>query len=168
VSAIAALFCAATIWTDLAYRKVSNAVLAAALAAAGLMLLFGSISDLAIVSRLLGFIIGLLVMLPAYVLGRMGAGDVKFFAVTGLFTGPAGLVTVWVVGSLLAFVHALAVRMQASAVWAVWRDHVADLLHRLAGVTGLDPTRQLAEERGIPYAAYLAVGLLVWIILPGK
>ena len=163
--AIAALFCAVTIWTDLAYRKVPNAVLAATLVAVCLMLLFGHIPEPGLASRVLGFAIGLLVMLPVYALGRMGAGDIKFFAVTGLFTGPMGLVTVWVVGSLLALAHALLVRMQAGTVWAVWRDHFASLLQRGGGMSVPGAPRGTAEERGIPYAAYLAIGLLVWMIL---
>ena len=162
---IATLLCVAIIWTDLAYRRVPNAVLAAALVAIGLALSFGHASEPGISSRLLGFVLGLVVMLPIYALGRMGAGDVKFLAVTGLFTGPAGLVAVWVVGSLLAFAHALLVRTQAGSALAVWRDHFASLLHRGVGMSVPSAARHTAEERGIPYAAYLAIGLLVWMIL---
>ena len=164
---IAGLFCAAIVWTDFAYRKVPNAVLVATIVAIGLALAFGPASEPVpgLGSRLLGFLVGLLVMLPVYALGRMGAGDIKFFAVTGLFTGPMGLVTVWVVGSLLALAHALLVRMQAGTVWAVWRDHFASLLQRGGGTSVPGAPRSTAEERGIPYAAYLAIGLLVWMIL---
>ncbi|MHA7684694.1 prepilin peptidase [Cupriavidus sp. PET2-C1] len=162
---IAALFCAAIIWTDFAYRKVPNAVLVATIVAMSLALAFGPAPEPGLISRLLGFLVGLLVMLPVYALGRMGAGDIKFFAVTGLFTGPTGLVTVWVVGSLLALAHALLVRMQAGAVWAVWRDHFASLLQRGGGMSVPGAARHAAEARGIPYAAYLAIGLLVWMIL---
>ncbi|WP_454727295.1 MULTISPECIES: A24 family peptidase [Cupriavidus] len=169
IDLIAALFCAATIWTDLVFRKVPNAVLMAALVAISLVILFGHAPEPGPLSRLLGFALGFLVMLPAYALGRMGAGDVKFFAVTGLLTGPLGLVTVWIVGSLLAFIHAVAVRMHATAAWGVWRDYVADRLRRSVGVTGLDSglgsARYSAQERGIPYAAYLAIGVVVWMIL---
>lgn len=162
---IAALFCAAIIWTDFAYRKVPNAVLITAMAAVGLAFPLGLIPEPGIASRLLGFTLGLLVMLPFYVLGQMGAGDVKFFAVAGLLTGPVGLVTVWVVGSLLAFVHALLVRARETVVVRVWADHVAGLLRRLAGTAPSVSTGQANEVRGIPYAAYLAVGLLVWMML---
>ncbi len=164
MEAIAALYCAVTIWTDLAYRKVPNAVLAATLVAVCLVLLFGHMPEPALASRMLGFAIGLLVMLPVYALGRMGAGDVKFFAVTGLFTGPLGLVTVWIVGSLLAFAHALLVRAEAGTVWATWRNRVDGLLQRRAGVTATVVAKQVAEKRGIPYAAYLAMGLIVWMV----
>ncbi|MDF3837000.1 prepilin peptidase [Cupriavidus basilensis] len=164
MGSIAALFCAVTIWTDLAYRKVPNAVLAATLAAVCMVLLFGHVPEPGLASRLLGFVIGLLVMLPFYALGRMGAGDVKFFAVTGLFTGPVGLVTVWVVGSLLACAHALLASAQAGTVRAAWRDRIAGLLRRQAVATAPAAMAQMAQARGIPYAAYLAVGLLVWMV----
>ncbi|WP_420998127.1 A24 family peptidase [Cupriavidus sp. 30B13] len=164
IGVIAVLFCAATIWSDLAFRKVPNAVLAATLVAVGLVLLFGHVPDSGLLSHLLGFVLGFLVMLPVYALGMMGAGDVKFFAVTGLITGPLGLVTVWVVGNVLALVHALAVRVQATAGWAIWRDHVMNLLQLPVGAKTLSSTRRTAGARGIPYAAYLAIGLLIWMV----
>src|ERR1700756_2837515 len=154
---ITVIFCAVTIWTDFAHRKVSNIALAVTLVAASMVLISDPTLKPTVTSRAVGFSLGLLVMLPGYVLGRMGAGDVKFLAVTGLFTGPMGLVTVWGVGSLLAFAHALLVRMQASAAWTTWCDLLSGLLPRGRGVCVLRPERNTAEERGIPYAAYLAV-----------
>ncbi|WP_455289008.1 A24 family peptidase [Cupriavidus necator] len=104
---IAALFCAATLCTDFAYRRVPNALLAAVVLALGLALVAGQGTELPIGACLAGAGLGLAVTLPVYALWRMAAGDVKFLAVGGLFTGPQGLVMAWVVGSLLGMVHAL-------------------------------------------------------------
>ena len=144
---IAALFCAATLWTDLAYRRVPNALLAAVLLALGLALLTGNAPGPEMPARLLGAGLGIAVTLPVYALGRMAAGDVKFLAVAGLFTGPHGLVTVWVVGNLLGLAHALLAYAMGSRAGT-------------APQSGLE--RQFSKARGIPYAAYLAVGMLVW------
>ncbi|MFS8979895.1 prepilin peptidase [Cupriavidus necator] len=171
---IAALLCAATLYTDLAYRRVSNALLAAAVLALGLALLTGQAAEPPLATRLIGAGLGLAVTLPVYALGRMAAGDVKFLAVAGLFTGPQGLVVAWVVGSLLGLVHALlALALDGTALAARWRRRAAPVRVPVgAPVTdhgmqqqdnGLAPPAQFSRTRGIPYAAYLAVGVLAWM-----
>ncbi|WP_432261643.1 prepilin peptidase [Cupriavidus sp. TMH.W2] len=153
---IAALLCAATLYTDFACRRVPNALLAAAVLALGLALLAGQAAELPLATRLTGAGLGLAVTLPVYALGRMAAGDVKFLTVAGLFTGPQGLVVAWVVGSLLGLVHALlalALDRRAPAT-----SQAIDLQE-----SGPMPTAQFSQARGIPYAAYLAAGVLAWM-----
>lgn len=165
---IAALFCTATIWTDLAYRRVPNALLLAVLLALGLALLTGNAPEPGLGVRLLGAGLGTAVTLPVYALGRMAAGDVKFLAVAGLFAGPQGLVTAWVVGNLLGLAHAL-LAWAASAIGRSRRKSGNEPRNEAGNNTGNEtdnePTagRQLSKARGIPYAAYLAIGLLVWM-----
>ncbi|SOY57663.1 prepilin peptidase [Cupriavidus taiwanensis] len=152
---IAALLCAATLYTDFAHRRVPNVLLALAVLALGLALLAGQAAEPPLAARLIGAGLGLAVTLPVYALGRMAAGDVKFLTVAGLFTGPQGLVVAWVVGSLLGLVHALLALALARRAPAT--DHA---LH------SQDPslsTAQFSLARGIPYAAYLAVGVLAWM-----
>jgi prepilin peptidase CpaA len=170
---IAALLCAATLYTDLAYRRVPNALLAAAVLVLGLALLAGQATELPLAARLTGAGLGLAVTLPAYALGRMAAGDVKFLAVVGLFTGPQGLVVAWVVGSLLGLLHALLALALDSSVLAALRQRAAARLRVAASTPATEqalhhqdrpiPTAQFSRARGIPYAAYLAVGVLVWM-----
>ncbi|QYY27634.1 MULTISPECIES: A24 family peptidase [Cupriavidus] len=161
---IAVLFCAATLWTDLAYRRVPNALLAAVLVALSLALLTGNAPEPAISARLLGAGLGAAVTLPVYALGRMAAGDVKFLAVAGLFTGPQGLVTVWVVGSLLGLVHAvLAYALDSRPLSALRQRMPAALRVHTAIRPASQSSRQFSKVRGIPYAAYLAAGMLVWM-----
>ncbi|SOZ39605.1 A24 family peptidase [Cupriavidus neocaledonicus] len=152
---IAALLCAATLYTDFAYRRVPNLLLAIAVMALGLALLAGQAAEPPLAARLTGAGLGLAVTLPVYALGRMAAGDVKFLTVAGLFTGPQGLVVAWVVGSLLGLVHALL------ALALARRTPAAD--HALHSQDPPLPTAQFSPARGIPYAAYLAVGVLAWM-----
>lgn len=84
---------------------------------------------------------GFSLLLVFYALGLMGAADVKFAAVLGLWIGPWPLLWVWVGASLLAGVHALAL--------LVWRSR-----------TGLPRTR----KREIPYAAHMAVVTMGWLV----
>lgn len=160
---ILALLCVTTVWTDLHYRKVPNLVVAGALVAGLAWLPFAAGGALAPASRLIGFAVGLAVMLPAYLLGRMGAGDVKFFAVVGMFIGPYALLPVWVMGGLLAFAHACAALLWRRAPWADWvLIRLGDWRARI----GLSPdagAAALDAGRGLPYAAYLAIGVLLWL-----
>ncbi|MDQ0143383.1 A24 family peptidase [Cupriavidus necator] len=151
---IAALLCAATLYTDFAYRRVPNLLLAIAVLALGLALIAGQTAEPSLAARLVGAGLGLAVTLPVYALGRMAAGDVKFLTVAGLFTGPQGLVVAWVVGSLLGLVHALL------ALALARRTPAAD--HALPSQDQPLSTAQFSLARGIPYAAYLAVGVLAW------
>ena len=91
----------------------------------------------------------------------MGAGDVKFFAVLGVLLGPAALIPVWLIASLLAGMHAI--------VWYLQRRQVLTLLPRLGQVaqqvTYSAFYQRLIERRngraGIPYAAYLALAAVM-------
>ncbi|SOY58384.1 putative PREPILIN PEPTIDASE TRANSMEMBRANE PROTEIN [Cupriavidus taiwanensis] len=130
-------------------------MLAIAVLALGLALLAGQAADPPLAARLIGAGLALAVTLPVYALGRMAAGDVKFLTVAGLFTGPQGLVVAWVVGSLLGLVHALL------ALALARRTPAAD--HALHARDQPLPTAQFLPARGIPYAAYLAVGVLAWM-----
>lgn len=152
------IFALITITYDFRSRRVPNWLVAAGLVLSVVLVTCGPVWALAYDWRdvLLGGAIAFTCFLPLYAVGWMGAGDVKFFAVAGMLAGWHGLVAIWLVGSLLAGVHALAIlllrRMDASAptAWMVMR--MVPALVRLQ-------TAQVGR-RGIPYAAYMAVGLL--------
>jgi prepilin peptidase CpaA len=86
----------------------------------------------------------------------MGAGDVKFFAVAGMLAGWHGLIAVWLVASLLSGLHGLAIlllRQLDAALPTGWM-----LMRVCPALARWDATQ--AVRRGIPYAAYMAIGLL--------
>jgi prepilin peptidase CpaA len=90
---------------DLRTHRVPN-VLTAALALAGLAAAAAGLGRVGVSGALAGGVLGLLVMLPSYVFGRMGAGDVKLFAAAGTFIGPdavlPALLATAIAGGLLA------------------------------------------------------------------
>lgn len=99
-------------------------------------------------------------LLIFYVTGLMGAGDVKFGAALGLWVGLQPLAPIWIVSSLLAAVHAL--------LWLALQRW--PFLPRLAAaLSGMptsghgDPTTR-RPQRHIPFAAYLAIGTMGWLI----
>jgi len=157
------LLCTTVFVYDIAVRRVPNRVLLAGLAAyAGGMFYIGhGIGGISATDSLLGGLIAMVLFVPLYAFGAMGAGDVKFFAVLGLLLGPSALIPVWLIANLLAGMHAI--------VWYLQRHQVLALLPRLNQlahqVTYSAFYQRLIERRngraGIPYAAYLALAAVM-------
>ncbi|QLF93138.1 prepilin peptidase [Pseudomonas sp. ABC1] len=78
-------------WTDLRGRRIPNALILAGLAVASTWLIATgqSLVGASVGQAFLALLVALLLTLPGYALGRMGAGDVKLMAVLGLASSPA-------------------------------------------------------------------------------
>ncbi len=155
------LFC------DFAWRRVTNqwvvigAVFALAAIACGMSPLAVTWQD-----ALTGGGVAFTVLLGFYALGMMGAGDVKFAAVLGLWLGGPPLVPIAVGAGLLAGGHALV---------CLARRHGPALLRRQRRAAGAMPAgtpvaghasaNAPALDGAIPYAGYLALMALLWIAL---
>ena len=104
VVAVAAATCVAAA-IDLRTRRVPNAF-TRPLAATGVLLAAAGWGTAGVGGALAGWAVGLLLMLPGYLLGATGGGDVKLFAAAGSFLGPslmvAALVHTAIAGALLA------------------------------------------------------------------
>lgn len=145
--------------TDLSKRRIPNVVLLPALMAAlFLNSLAGGLAGLA--DSLAGLAIGLLMLMPLHVLGRMGAGDIKLLGVVGSVLGVWGAV---VAG--LASMMAGGVLGVLYLVWLAVKPSVTPRISRVASFGngekgGLDdaassPAVPVAE---IPYAIAIAAG----------
>ena len=89
----------------------------------------------------------------------MGAGDVKFAGVLGLWVGISALLPVWIIGSILASLHA--VLWLILQRWPVAPRLSLALFGRSSPASDSpSPTR----TRFIPYAAYLALAAAVWMV----
>lgn len=151
--------------SDLYARRVPNMWLLATLALGACMLVLTWLQGAGDPpwQAPLGLLIGLLAMLPFYVLGWMGAGDVKFFAVLGFLLGGKALLPIWVVASLLGGAHA--------ALQLLWRNRpgIGMQLPRLRQAGTRVWRRVLAARQGrqgLPMAAYMGVGALTTVALP--
>ncbi|MCT4607055.1 MAG: A24 family peptidase [Marinisporobacter sp.] len=93
--------------TDIRERKIYNKVIFPSLILAFLSHLFldGPISFL---SSLIGFFVGFFILLIPYLLGGMGAGDVKLLALIGALKGPTFVfhtsIYMAIVGGLIALI----------------------------------------------------------------
>jgi prepilin peptidase CpaA len=155
-SVLFALWSALVAWADCRDRRVANWLVAAGgVAAIACAALRASPLGVSVMQAAFGFVIGLAVLLPFFLLGAMGAADVKVFAVLGAWCGAAALPGIWVAASLAAGMHALALIVAARVSS---RDAPA-----WSPLPNGQPTFAIGERRASPYAAMLVgAALLHW------
>lgn len=144
-------------WSDCRTRRVSNPLVVAGLVAA-LISADLHASPFAVTSghAALALLAGCVALLPFFLLGVMGAADVKVFAVLGAWCGLSALPGLWVTASIAAAVHALVMiamarrRSGEASAWSPWRNR--------------QPAFAIGSRRATPYAALLvSAGLLHWL-----
>ena len=112
---------AATV-VDIRTRRIPNE-LTAAMAGIGVGLSAAGVSGISVWASMLGFVIGLALMMPGHVLGATGAGDVKLMAAVGAIVGPALVVTAFLFTAVAGGVLAVVVAAQAAAPQRDTRRH---------------------------------------------
>lgn len=146
---------------DFVHRRVPNWLVLSGLAGATFSLVvnhqpFGISGTDALTGAIVGFV-GLLIF---YVVGWMGAGDVKFAGALGLWVGLQPLLPIWIGASLLAGIHAV--------LWLMLQrwPYFPRLIEVLSvwPVPARDGAGKPKRQRHIPYAAYLAIAALCWPI----
>ncbi|HEY0201271.1 MAG TPA: prepilin peptidase, partial [Burkholderiaceae bacterium] len=138
---------------DLRQRRVPNWLVLAGAVLALAALAFGSNPfESTWRSSLFGAAIGFGCLLWVHAIGHMGAGDVKFAGILGLWVGFTGLLPIWIISSLLAAFHGLLwLLLERRALY----PRLAALLFRQRLLAGGTPPA--GRARFIPYAAYLAL-----------
>jgi prepilin peptidase CpaA len=161
------LLCAAIIVYDVLFRRVPNSLLLLALLVhTGYMIATGSgYAEIDIRQSLLGAAIALIVFVPLYALRAMGAGDVKFLVVLGALLGLKVLFVAWLVGSLIAGLHA--VMFYSAQIWlSIMPSGLYRLMQQVGGSSMYQRMLNARQGRkGIPYAAYLAIGVIIYLVL---
>ena len=103
-----------------------------------------------------GALVGLLCLMPFYISGGLGAGDVKLMAMCGAFLGPLQVA--------VASVASLLVGGVIGVLWATWQfsagdeDYVKDD-DQSASIPAVG--QQTMPAASIPYAAAIFAGVLV-------
>lgn len=149
---------------DVRTRRIPNA-LVAVLAVLGI---FYSASHPVSVSGAVrgveGVATALACWLPFYVLGWLGAGDVKLFAAAGAWLGPAraveGSIIAALLGALLAFMWMLRSRGVRNAVETLG---IAATLPKILS----EPASSAGQVRSLPYGMAIAVGAIYAAWVPG-
>lgn len=159
---------------DLRIRKVRNWMVFLGLVMGLAVIAVGAQPfQLSIWNGLSGLLVAFAALLPFYALRWMGAGDVKFAAVMGLWFGLSpNLLFIWIGGSLLAGVHGLLVLLWRRLLWssvASWlQDHLPLRLTAVLAAPASQclpqPTGHQLIQRSIPYAGYMAL-MAIWLLL---
>jgi prepilin peptidase CpaA len=120
---------------------------------------------------LLGTAVGLLLLLPAYAIGGMGAGDVKLLAGVGAW--------VWATNTLYAFCVSAVVGGIIAVAMVLWRRDWRHHWYQLWSIVGevfevRDPNRlsAIAAERKsamllLPYGIPIAIGSIAYFVWAG-
>jgi prepilin peptidase CpaA len=144
-------FLATAIATDMWHRRIPNALVVVMLISA-LALHATSLELASVLWSLGGVLVGLLILLPFYALGGMGAGDVKLLAAVGSLLGP------W--STLLAGVLTLIAGALLGLGMMAWRSAGAlPIAHRLPV-----PRAAATEPLQVPYSIAIAAGALIAVL----
>lgn len=140
---------------DLYTRRIPNP-LTAGVAAFGLFIAGLNLGAISIGQAMLGFVVGLVLMLPGHVIGATGAGDVKLFAAIGTLIGPSAILMAFfytaLAGGALAVVVALRRRLLRDTF-----DRAATLLR--TGGANIGEIERVSVNR-FAYAPAIAIGSL--------
>lgn len=159
------LILAVASWTDVQYHRVFNMITFSG-AAAGLCLQIwmGGIDGLW--AGCSGLTVGLLGLLPLYLLHGMGGGDVKLMAAVGSFLGPAN--------ALVAVVLSLIVGGLLGILILFWRGGAIAWLRRwglmlktllMTGtVAYIPPQPGEAATSRFPYALAISMGTIIALV----
>ncbi len=139
---------------DLRTRRVPNP-LTALLAATGVGFAAVGISGLTIGASLLGFALGLALMLPGHLLGATGAGDVKLFAALGALVGPAHIATAFVYTAIAGGVIALVIAIRRRRLQQTIGNAAQLIASAAANVSAIESP---LENNRFAYAPAIAVG----------
>ena len=165
LAALAAMLAAAS-WHDMIRARIPNQVVLAGIFTA--FLLAALPGGIGVVSAGSGLLVGLALLLPFYLLGVMGAGDVKLFAATGAFIGFPAVIGVALLTFLAGGVLSLALALRLRSVHSVLVNLRTGLLLGLAHLcTGSLPRKgdlPVTESR-IPYGVAIAVGTAASVVL---
>ena len=146
---------------DLRSRRIPNQ-LTAAMAMLGLALAATQTSGVTVGASLAGILLGLLLMMPGYVLGATGAGDVKLMAAVGAIVGPSLVFSAFVCTSIAGGVLAVAVALKRRRLTATLAQ-----TGRLVAAPGAAPGEIKAAPRAsrFAYGPAIAVGSMIAILI---
>ncbi len=149
-------------WGDLRTYRIPN-YLTLGTALAGLLFQAAFYGLNGVGSGLLGLALGFFLLFPFYLLGGMGAGDVKALAALGTWLGPGLTLMLFIYMALAGGIIALGVLIYRGHLWVKIRQGWSYLLSWiLFRPTGLSPgPAPKAEVKGIPYGVAIALGMAV-------
>ncbi len=120
---------------------------------------------------LIGTAVGLALLMPAYAVGGMGAGDVKLLAGVGAWMWGTITLYAFAVSALVGGVLALAMVVWAGA-WQKHKNQFWMILNEIATVKDPEKLSEIAAERKprmflLPYGIPIAIGSIAYFAWSG-
>ena len=120
---------------------------------------------------LAGTVVGLLLLLPAYAIGGMGAGDVKLLAGVGAWVYGTHTLYAFAISTVVGAVIAIGMVLARKA----WKKHSDQFWLILNEITVIKNPEQLAEIAAkrkpsmllLPYGIPIAIGTIVYFLWAG-
>ena len=118
-----------------------------------------------------GTVVGLALLLPAYAIGGMGAGDVKLMAGIGAWVWPTVTFYAFCVSAVVGGVIAVAMVLFRGA-WDKHRQQFAVILNEIAVIRDPEKLAVIAAERKssmllLPYGIPIAMGTIAYFAWSG-
>jgi len=147
-------------WGDLKTRRIPNYLTFGA-ALAGLAYNLGVSGWGGLGDGLLGLLLGFGFLIVPYIMGGMGAGDVKALAALGAWLGPTGTLYLFCYMAIAGGLMSLAVLIRKAILWQKIRQGWVSLFNLLLcqgrDKTVASPPTQIIK--GIPYGVAIALGM---------
>ncbi len=150
-------FLAVAVVSDIAARQISNS-LVIMMISCGLILQLGIGGFPAVIAALLGVLIGGAALLPMYMAGGMGAGDVKLMGAAGAMLGPAG--------ALIAVIYTYMAGAVLGLAYLSWRFVQSNT--SVATDSAAKQVRAYASSTHFPFAPAIAVGCILSLWRAGE
>ena len=112
-----------------------------------------------------GLALGFAIWIVFFVIGAIGAGDVKLFAAAGTWLGPAATWRAALVAAALGGVLAVAMLLRERRTRAGFERVLLSVSTRSLSVLSPEPTA--SQTRQLPYGVALACGALIVAWIPG-
>lgn len=153
---------------DIRARRVPNWI-SFGLAVSGIMLSLLPWGHIKASQALLGLSIGFALPLALYLLGALGAGDVKLVAGVGAWIGPVPVLVAFACAALVGMVLAIAKSVQQGRVREVLRDSVLLGASVAAGSGGAIARPNLgtgvaSRQRTLPFALAIASATIAVVV----
>ena len=142
---------------DLRVRRVPNA-LTMTLAMAGVALAATGLGRLGVSAAIAGWFAGLALMLPGYLIGATGAGDVKLLAAVGALLGPEGVLWAFLYTTVAGGAIALLVAMLRGRLQSTLDETMWLVFSRGANAAAIEDPK--ANNR-FAYAPAIAIGAVL-------
>lgn len=162
-------FLLVAVWQDIRHFRIPNILILSG-AVIGVLLnvsLPQDMGGLGAPSSFVGLGVGLVILLPFYMLRTMGAGDIKLMAMIGAFVGPSNILIITIYVLLAGGILSLSVSLLRGKFSTLINNLKFILFLRLAGTSTVSPitTETLHQSAGkVPYGAAIAAGTLFYLL----